>query len=51
MSYNATQSAVTGYSPHFLLFRRMPRIPVDYQFPTIQDPSHKTKMEESMAEL
>ena len=51
MSHNATRSAVTGYSPHFLLFGRRPRILVDYQFPTIRDPSHKTKMEEPMAEL
>ena len=51
LSYNATRSAVTGYSPHFLLFRRRPWIPVDYQFPTIRDPSHKAKMEESVAEL
>ena len=43
LSYNATRSAVTGYSPHFLLFGRRPRIPVDYQFPTIRDPSHKTQ--------
>ena len=51
LSYNATHSAVTGYSPHFLLFGRRPWIPVDYQFPTIRDPSHKAKMEESVAEL
>ena len=44
-SYNSTCSAVTGYSPHFLLFGRRPRIPVDYQFPTIRDPPHKTKLE------
>ena len=51
LSYNATRSAVTGYSPHFLLFGRRPRIPVDYQFPTIRDPSHKAKMDESVVEL
>ena len=51
LSYNSMRSAVTGYSPHFLLFSRRPRIPVDYQFPTIHDPPHKTKLEESVADL
>ena len=51
LSYNSTCSAVTGYSPHFLLFGRRPRIPVDYQFSTICDPPHKAKLEESMADL
>ena len=30
LAYNATRSAVTGYSPYYLLFSRRPRIPVDY---------------------
>ena len=51
LSYNSMRSAVTGYSPHFLLFGRRPRIPVDYQFPTTRDPPHKTKFEESVADL
>ena len=34
-AYNATQSAVTGYSPHYLMFRWWPRHPVDFVFPTI----------------
>ena len=33
--YNATQSAVTGYSPHYLMFRWWPRLPVNFVFPTI----------------
>ena len=33
LSYNSMRSTVTGYSPHFLLFGRRPRIPEDYQFP------------------
>ena len=51
LSYNFTRLAVTGYSPHFLLFGRRLRIPVDYQFPTIRDPTHKAKLEESVADL
>ena len=34
-AYNSTQSAVTGYSPHYLMFRRRPHLPVDFFFPTI----------------
>ena len=34
-TYNATQSAVTGYSPHYLMFGWWPRLPVDFIFPTI----------------
>lgn len=33
-AYNCTRSAVTGYSPHFLMFGVRPRIPVDFLFPT-----------------
>ena len=49
MAYNFMCSAVTGYSPHFLLFGRRPRIPVDYLFPTLRDMPHKSKLEESVA--
>ena len=48
MAYNATCSAVIGYSPYYLLFGRRPRIPVDYLFPTLHDSSHQTKMEVSV---
>ena len=51
LSYNSIHMAVTGYSPHFLLFGRRLRIPVDYQFPTIHDLPHKAKFEESVADL
>ena len=51
LSYNSTHSAVTGYSPHFLFFGRRPRIPVDFQFPTIRDLPHNAKLEESVADL
>ena len=34
-AYNVTQSAVTGYSPHYLMFRCRPRLPVNFVFPTV----------------
>ena len=34
-AYNSTQSAVTGFLPHYLMFRRHPHLPVDYYFPTV----------------
>ena len=36
-AYNATHSEVTGYIPHYLMFRWRPRLPVDFYFPTIGD--------------
>ena len=51
LAYNATHSAVMGYSPYYLLFGRRPRIPVDYLFPTLCDSPHQTKMEVSVAAM
>ena len=51
LAYNATRSAVTGYSPYYLLFGRRPRIPVDYLFPTLHDSSHQIKMEVSVVAM
>ena len=31
--YNATQSAMMGYIPHYLMFGCRPRLPVDFYFP------------------
>ena len=33
-AYNLTRSAVTDYSPHFLMFGQRPRLPIDFLFPT-----------------
>ena len=51
LAYNATRSAVTGYSPYYLLFGRRSRIPVDYVFPTLCDSPHQTKMEVSVVAM
>ena len=48
LAYNAMRSAVTGYSPYYLLFGRWPRIPVDFMFPTLRDPPHTTSMARSV---
>ena len=35
-AYNATQSTVKGYSPHYLMFGFRPRLLVDFYFPTLR---------------
>ena len=51
LAYNKMHSAVTEYSPYYLLFGRRSRIPVDYLFLTLLDSSHQTKMEVSVAAM
>ena len=34
-AYNASQSTVTRYSPHYLMFGQWPRLLVNFIFPTI----------------
>ena len=41
----STCSAVTGYSPHYLMFRQWPRLPVHFYFPTVS--SSKATMREA----
>ena len=50
-AYNGTRSAVTSYSPYFLLFGRKAQMPVDCLFPTLHDSPHQAKMEVSIAAM
>ena len=34
--YNATHYAMTGYSPHYLMFGQRPRLPVNFCFPNFR---------------
>ena len=35
-AYNGAQSAITGYSPHYLMFGQRLRFPIDLYFPTLR---------------
>ena len=43
-AYNSTQSAVTSYSPHYLMFGRCPHLTVDYYFLTVSTFKHSHRV-------
>ena len=46
-AYNVNQSAVTRYSPHYLMFGQWPRLLVKFVFPTVG--SNEATMREAFA--
>ena len=48
-AYNATHSTVTGYSLHYLMFRRRPRLLVNFYFPIVG--SNKAPMREPLPSM
>ena len=34
-AHKSTRSAITGYSPHYLMFRWLSHLPIDFYFPTV----------------
>ena len=50
-AYNTMRSLVTGFSPHYLMFGRWPRIPIDLLFPTIRRLNTKKTLDEYVTAL
>ena len=50
-AYNSTQSAVTSYLLHYLMFGRHPRLPVDYYFPMVSAYEHSLRIRAYVTEV
>ena len=51
ITYNATWSLTTGYSPYFLMFRCQPRLPVDLLIPTVRRDENSRTTDEYVTSL
>ena len=51
ITYNATRSLITGYSPYFLMFGCRPRLPVDLLFPTVRRDENSRTTDEYVMSL
>ena len=49
--YNSTRSAITGYSPHYLMFGHWPHLSIDFYFPTVTDMKKHQHVDHYVAEL
>ena len=50
-AYNSTWSVVTGFLPHYLMFRSCPHLPVDYYFPMVSAFEHSCHMPAYVTEV
>ena len=50
-AYNSTCLAVTGFSPHYLMFDCQPRLPIDYYFPVDQVMGRTKLVDEYISKL
>ena len=50
-AYNGTQSAITGYSPHYLMFGRRLRFPIDLYFPTLRGETERFHVNHYVADI
>ena len=51
IAYNATRLLITGYSPYFLMFGHLPRLPVDLLFPTVRRDENSRTTDEYVTSL
>ena len=50
-SYSSTQSAIKGYSPHYLMFGQRPRFPINLYFPTLRGETEKFCINHYVADI